>query len=100
MNNLFRYVDISNYYGYFDAFTTLNQDTNYAKPPCRYEDIVINGWENKNGRVYTDAYGDYQHYNRNDYVGVAKYTDTYYITMNNRYKSIFDGLWNDEVYQT
>lgn len=100
MNNLFRYVDISNYYGYFDAFTTLNQDTNYAKPPCRYEDIVINGWENKNGRVETDAYGDYQHYNRNDYVGVAKYVDTYYITMNNRYKSIFDGLWNDEVYQT
>ncbi len=100
MNNLFRYVDISKYYGYFSSFTELNQNTNYKKPPLRYEDIAINGsFKNGEWYYYTDKYGDYQHPNRNDYVGVAKYVDTYYITMNNRYKSINDGLWNLEDFQ-
>ena len=99
MNNLFRYVDISNYQDYFSSFTELNQTVIYTKEAKRYEDIAINGYTSRGERVYTDEYGDYQHPNRAGYVGIASYVDTYYITYNERVKSINDGLWNDKDFQ-
>ena len=99
MNNLFRYVDISNWRGYFSAFAELNQTTNYKKPPLRYEDICINGWNYGGSWVSTDKNGDYQHPNRGYYQGKANYVDTYYVTMNERIKSIEDGTWNNVKFQ-
>ena len=95
MNNLFRYVDISNFKNYFSSFGELNRDTIYTKAPKRYEQICENGYKSGNSYVTTDKYGDYQHPSRNGYVGIAKYVDTYFVTMNNRVKSINDFLWND-----
>lgn len=99
MNNLFRYVDISNYRDYFSSFTELNQTVIYTKKPLRYEDIVKNGYTSGGERVWTDKNGDYQHPNRSSYVGKASYVDTYYITYNERIKSTADGLWNDKDFQ-
>ncbi len=99
MNNLFRYFDISNYENYFSAFTDLNQTRAYVKAPLRYEDIAINGYTSSGSPVTTDDNGDYQHPKRQDYVGAVKYVDTYFITYNNRVKSIKDISWNDEAGQ-
>ncbi|MBO5945695.1 MAG: leucine-rich repeat protein, partial [Clostridia bacterium] len=99
MNNLFRYVDISNYQDYFSSFTELNQTVIYTKQPRRYEDIVTNGYTTKGERVYTNKNGDFQHPYRDGYVGVASYVDTYYLTYNERIKSIYDGTWNDKDFQ-
>ena len=97
MNNLFRYIDISNYTGYFNAFRDLNQSLGepgkmgyYAKE-LRYESICNNS--------YCDENGDYQNKNREKYVDDLKYTDSYYITLNNRVKSITEALWSDEAAQ-
>ena len=100
MNNLFRYFDISNYENYFSAFTDLNKTRAYVKAPLRYEDIAINGYTSGGSPVTTDNNGDYQHPKRQDYVGAVKYVDTYFITYNNRVKSIKDIVWNDEAGQT
>lgn len=100
MNNLFRYVDISNYKNYFSSFAELNRDTVYKKAPKRYEQICENGYTSGGYRVQTDKYGDYHHPTREGYVGLAKYVDTYFVTLNNRVKSINDFLWNDEENQT
>ena len=99
MNNLFRYVDISNYKNYFSSFATLNQEAVTAKPELRYEQICENGYTSGGARVWTDANGDYQHPNRQYYVGKAGYVDTYFITYNERYKSINDFNWNDKENQ-
>lgn len=99
MNNLFRYVDISNYENYFSSFTELNQNTVYQKPPKRYEQICENGYTSGTYRVTTDKYGDYQHPTREGYVGKQAYIDTYYITLNNRIKSIYDFVFNDKENQ-
>lgn len=96
MNNLFRYFDISNYENYFSAFTDLNQTRAYTKAPLRYEDIAENGYASAGSLITTDKNGDYQHPKRQSYVGAAKYVDTYFITYNNRVKSIKDIAWNDE----
>lgn len=94
MNNLFRYFDISNYEGYFSSFGELNREHNYKSPERRYEDICING----NANSYTDKNGDYQNPNR-EVMGYDKYIDSYYITLNNRVKSMTEALWNDSAAQ-
>lgn len=96
MNNLFRYFDISNYYGYFSSFSELNKKSAYTKAPLRYEDIAINGYTYSGLPVTTDKNGDYQHPKRQDYVGSAKYVDTYFITFNDVVKSINDVPWNSD----
>jgi len=95
MNNLFRYVDISSYYGYFSAFAELNREYNYTSVECKYEYIADNGYISNGNRIYTDKNGDYQHYYREEYENRGGYIDTYFITFNNRYKSIDDFQWND-----
>ncbi len=87
MNNFFRYIDISNYTNVFSAFTDYNQNYRYARAPRAYEDICT-------VKASVDRNGDYQNEKRADYVG-DKYTDVYFITMNNRCKSKDDLAWND-----
>ena len=62
----------------------------------RYEDIAINGYTSAGMPVTTDKNGDYQHPNREYFVGKTKYWDTYFITYNHRVKSINDIPWNTE----
>ena len=96
MNNLFRYVDISNYEGYFSSFSELNRTYNYTVVERKYEQMVDNGGVSSDGVRYgTDKNGDYQHTNRQGYLGKGTYVDSYFITFNNRYKSINDIVWND-----
>lgn len=92
MNNFYRYVDISNYHGYFSSFHELNAEYRYKRMPNRYEDIVKTG-------ASINKYGDYQHKNRQGYLGKTKYIDSYFITLNKWYKSIDSGSWDDEVFQ-
>ena len=92
MNNLFRYFDISNYEGYFSSFTEVNRDYNYTVQPRRFEDFVHNGTE----KAYTDKNGDYQNENRKN-MDYDRYTDTYFITLNNRVKSITEGFWYEDT---
>ena len=92
MNNFYRYVDISNYNSYFSSFAELNAEFRYKRLPGRYEDIVKTG-------ATINKYGEYQHKNRAGYIGKTKYIDSYYITLNEMYKAIDSGSWDDEVYQ-
>ena len=92
MNNFYRYVDISNYRGYFSSFGELNAEFRYKRLPGRYEDIVTTS-------ATINKYGDYQHKNRAGYVGNTKYIDSYFITLNELYKSINSGAWDDEEAQ-
>ena len=99
MNNLYRYVNISNYYGYFSSHTELNQTYSYTVKERKYEEMCKNGG-NYNGTWYgTDKNGDYQNVKRQAYENVGGYIDSYYITLNNRFKSMDEGLWNDETHQ-
>lgn len=91
MNNLYRYVDISNYYGYFSAFSELNRDYNYTVKERKLEEFVDN--------TATDKNGDYQNTRRQGYLDMSRYVDAYYITFNNRFKSITDFNWNDTANQ-
>ena len=88
MYNMYRLIDISGYTNVFGAFTELNQQYKYLRKPTRYENIC----EKSN----TDKYGDQQHPNRQDYNDITRYTDAYYITLNERVKSKFEGEWHDE----
>lgn len=95
MNNLYRYFDISNYYGYFSSITELNQTYSYTVKEHKYEEICRNGGT-YNGEWYgTDKNGDYQNAKREGYLDESRYIDSYYITLNNRYKSMNEGTWND-----
>ena len=87
MNNIYRYVNISNYYGYFSSITELNQTYSYTVKEHKYEEICKN--------TGTDKNGDYQNAKREGYLDESRYIDSYYITLNNRYKSMNEGTWND-----
>ena len=100
MNNLYRYIDISNYTGMFSTFTAYNSASvafegnsigRYMRPAVTYEDIV-------NNTIDMNMYGDVGSANdRDGYQGKNnhRYTDTYYITLNNRIKSVDEGQWSD-----
>ncbi len=90
MYNLYRYVDISNYHGYFSSFAELNRDYRYIRPERKYENICEVTAANK--------YGDYQHKDRGRY-DCTYYADAYYITFNKRYKSMNEGPWSDVANQ-
>lgn len=103
MNNIFRYVDISNYTNVLGAFTDFNQSYRYdeAHYTARaYEDICKNG-SLLQGEPYnsgtTNRYGDYLYVKRASVS--TSYIDSYYITMNERVKSKYEGWWNDEDFQ-
>ena len=91
MYNLWRNVDISKYTNVFDAFTDYNQNHNrYRNPPKTYESVVKR-------KSAMDKYGDCQDARRAFYCGESsqQYYDTYYVTMNERYKSKDEGDWQD-----
>ena len=93
MVNIYRYVDFSSYRGMFSSMTDLNQNYRYTRDPVRYEDISVHGELLSDSPTYasatTNKYGDFQRLER---VGlVSNYHDTYFLTMNGRVKSRFEG---------
>ena len=92
MYNIYRGVDISNYSGYFSAFAYFNKNYRYNRDPRAYEEITK--------VTATNKYGDYNHSKRAQYCVESNYIDTYFITMNNRFKSRFDLDWNNKDAQT
>ncbi len=104
MYNLFRYIDISNYTGVFTAFGVWNQghtDTTgyfesntgrYMRDARVYEEIC-------NGSASTDKYGDSHGSALLAYCNLQSYKDSYYITLNNRIKSKYEGGWSNKSYQ-
>ncbi len=90
VNNLYRYIDFSKYKGYFTGFGELNLER-YSAPPRRYEEICEVKSVNK--------YGDYLSEDREVREPIKSYKDTYYITFNERIKSIYEGAWSDEKFQ-
>lgn len=95
MYNLWRYVDVSEYTNLFGAFTDYNQNYRYNRAPSSYEAIV-----NRSSRM--NRFGDYLSADRAYYcetAGAPKYYDTYYVTMNERFKSKDEGNWMDETSQ-
>lgn len=95
MYNLWRGVDISGYTNLFDAFCDYNQSYRYIKAPSSYENVVA-------ASKFMNKYGDYQNKSRAYYceaAGSAGYIDAYYITMNERFKSRFEGDWSNAANQ-
>ena len=102
MNNIYRYVDFSNYTNVFGSFTDFNKSYRYNEgsgsgTPRRYEDICVQGSigdpTHQYARPTTNKYGDYLYKERS---GVSpRYNDAYFITMNERIKSKNEGAWND-----
>ena len=101
MNNIYRYVDFSNYTNIFSSFTDFNRSYRYNEStgnstPRRYEDISVHGslldGSDEYKKPTTNKYGDYLYAER---VGVSsRYNDAYFITMNERIKSKDEGQWN------
>ena len=82
MNNIYRYVDMTQYTNFFSAFTDFNQNYRYKKAGVRYENIA--------SVQYTDENGDHTRAERQGYVNDASYQNVYYHSLNNRTKSRFD----------
>ena len=82
MNNIYRYVDMTQYTNFFSAFTDFNRNYRYQRAATRYEDIA--------NYAYTDGNGDHTRPDRQSYVKESKYQDVYYPSFNNRTKSRFD----------
>ena len=91
MNNLFRYIDISNYTCVFNAFCDFNQTYRYQRAPRVYEQICEVATVDKNGDRVTTALAGYNDDNI--------YKDAYYVTFNNRIKSKNEGAWSDVALQ-
>ena len=89
MNNIYRYVDISQYTNLFGAFADYNQNYRYKRAPQRYESIAA--------VTYTDKNGDRTGLDRERYVDDTKYLDVYFASLNNRIKSRFDVNWMDDA---
>jgi len=90
MYNFYRYIDVSNYENVFFALSDYNRTYRYTRNPQRYEmayDAVVT-------KKTINKYGDYLNPKRVSLVD--SYVDSYFITMNNRYKSKYDGEWNDQ----
>ena len=90
VNNLFRYIDISKYEGYFSGLSAFNEDR-YSRQGVKYEAICNVSSVNK--------YGDYLNSNRQQLAPVSTYKKAYYVTFNERIKSIYEGVWSDEAFQ-
>ncbi len=91
MNNIYRYVDISNYTAVFSAFADFNQTYRYKRVPAPYELICT--------VKYTDKYGDRREGAMAKYVDMTEYKDSYYVTFTKRIKSKYDTTsWLDVEY--
>jgi len=90
VNNIFRYIDISKYVGYFSGLSEFNADR-YSRQGIKYEAICNVSSVNK--------YGDYLNANRQQLAPVSTYKKAYYVTFNERIKSIYEGVWSDEAFQ-
>ena len=86
MNNFFRYIDISNYTAVFSSFSDLNATRRYQMKPLTYEQVCAS--------KSVDKYGDRQNAKAN-----VVYTDSYYVTFNNRCKSKDEGPWSNSELQ-
>ncbi len=103
MYNIFRYIDISGYSNVFGAFAEFNSGVaevpgvdscyapRYGRAPQTYEDILKASSD--------DVYGDYQHYARNGYRSeiTTAFQDAYVITLNRRFKSMYDIGWDNKI---
>ena len=99
MYNVFRYVDISNYENVFGAFCDFNQGltvdegadfawtARYERAPGTYEQIM--------NATHMNDFGEYQYSKRADYYTPSNYKDAYIVTLNNRFKSRFEGAWTN-----
>ncbi len=88
MNNVFRYIDISNYTNVFSAFTDFNKTKKYTRAAVRYEQIVE--------CTVTTPSGDHTKADRQSYVNFDIYNpDVYYHTLNGRIKTKLDTNSND-----
>ncbi len=90
MNNFFRYIDISNYTNVFSAFADYNKNHRYKNNPSRYE-RGYNTITKENSNI--NKYGENQNSLRASLVD--NYVDVYYITLNERIKSKYEGQWNE-----
>ncbi len=109
MYNLFRCIDISGYSNVFGAFCEFN--SGYAEVPgvdscyaprmgnAQYDAIAPKTYEAILDASGDDVYGDYQHATRAAYRSActAAYQDTYVITLNNRFKSMYDTGWDNKI---
>ena len=100
MNNIYRYVDFSNYNGMFSSMTELNQEYRFTRAPITYESICALGdLLNPNptyDKATTNKYGDYL-YSGKGGVSQNYHHNTYYITLNDRVKSMYEGnIYGDQ----
>lgn len=99
MYNIFRHIDISKYENVLGAFCDFNRGLSveegadfawtarYERAPATYEEICR--------ASHINEYGEYQYSKRADYYKPENYKDAYLVTLNNRYKSRFEGAWNN-----
>ncbi len=95
MNNFWRHIDISNYKGVFSAFADFNANYKFKKSPNLNKATVIR-YEHAMLRVggSTNEFGEYIGKTDN-----AEYIDSYYITMNDKYKTKHESAWTDVASQ-
>ena len=99
MYNIFRHIDISKYENVLGAFGDFNRGLSvdegadfawtarYERVPGTYEEIM--------NATHINKYGEYQYSKRQGYFKEENYKDAYLVTLNNRYKSRFEGAWNN-----
>ncbi len=96
MLNVWRCIDVSNYTGFFDAYSDFNNSTDHgryyrsANSPEQMCEMCYKSSEGMN------KYGDYLNDKRKVYCNDNNYTDTYLITLNEYVKSKNEGDWNDK----
>ncbi|MBQ7363232.1 MAG: hypothetical protein IJW48_05885 [Clostridia bacterium] len=102
MNNIYRYVDFSSYTGMFSSMSSLNSEYRFIRDGITYESICAHGELLEKNPTYktptTNKYGDFLRSTRTGLSG--SYHDVYYVTMNNRVKSRFEGEIYDDANQS
>ena len=103
MLNLWRCIDLSNYTGFFSAYSDFNNNLvrgRYYKSATTAEKVCEMCYKTSGGM---DKYGDYYHSARDKFTYLetsgkepSYYTDTYLITFNEYVKSKDEGEWNDD----
>lgn len=98
MYNIFRHIDIANYENVFGAFCALNSGVSEEEPDFKISPRYTraeNSYEEIINNTAMNAYGEYGYYKREGYFDSSNYKDAYLITLNNRFKSRFEGAWNN-----
>lgn len=96
MLNLWRCIDLSNYTGFFGAYSDFNNSLDHGRyymSGTTAEKVCEICYKTSGGM---DKYGDYYHDSREVYCNDTNYTDTYCITLNEYVKSKNEGEWNDD----